>query len=52
MRSRNMLFNMLAIIVMQVSSLLMGLVGRMVFLNNLPIGLLGVSDLFNSFFYS
>ena len=43
---------MLAIIVMQVSSLLMGLVGRMVFLNNLPIGLLGVSDLFNSFFYS
>ena len=30
----------------------MGLVGRMVFLNSLPIGLLGVSDLFNSFFYS
>ncbi|MCF0113985.1 MAG: hypothetical protein HUJ56_01430, partial [Erysipelotrichaceae bacterium] len=52
MRSRNMLFNMIAVIVFQLSSLLMGLLARMAFLANLPIGLLGVSDLFNSFFYA
>lgn len=47
-----MLFNMVAVIVFQVSSLFMGLFARQAFLAYLPIGLLGVSDLFNSFFYA
>lgn len=52
MRSKNSLFNIISVILMQVSSLVIGLVARRVFLDYLPVELLGVSGLFNSFFYS
>ena len=37
---------------MQVLALILGFVARRLFIDNLPIDLLGVSDFFNSFFYS
>lgn len=52
MRSRNSLLNVISVILMQASSLIIGLVARRVFLDYLPVELLGVSGLFNSFFYS
>ena len=52
MRSKNSLLNIISIILMQVLALILGFVARRLFIDNLPIDLLGVSDFFNSFFYS
>ena len=52
MRSKNSLLNIISIILMQVLALVMGFVGRKLFVDNLPFALLGVSKLFNDFFYA
>jgi len=52
MRSKNSFLNILSIVLMQILSLVLGFVARRLFIDNLPIELLGVSDFFNSFFYS
>ncbi|NLP21344.1 MAG: hypothetical protein GX368_00750 [Erysipelotrichaceae bacterium] len=50
MRSKNSFFNILSTVLMQATSIFIGFITRKLFVDNLPIGLLGVSGLFNSFF--
>lgn len=52
MRTRNSLLNIVSVIVLQITSLVIGMMSRALIVSNLPIEMLGVSGLFNSFFYS
>lgn len=52
MRSKNSFLNIFTVILMQLLALVLNFVTRKLFLDNLSVTLLGVSDLFNGLFYS